>query len=146
MDVKMVFDHLEGLQLVRACFSRNRFCHLLTSMRFDDKSSRTQRRERDIFAPITDIWNEFQTNVQKHYAPCLDITIDEQLVPFRGRCRFLQYLPSKPDKYGLKIFWATDPETNYPIAGIPYLGKAERTRATNLGYRMVIDLVDRFAG
>ena len=48
-----------------------------------------------------------------------NITVDEQLVPFRGRCSFIQYMPSKPDKYGIKIFWACDSETAYPFRGAP---------------------------
>ena len=32
------------------------------------------------------------------------VTIDELLKPFRGRCSFWQYMPSKLDKYGMKLF------------------------------------------
>ena len=32
-------------------------------------------------------------------------------------------MPSKPDKYGIKIFWACDAKTNYPLRASPYLGK-----------------------
>ncbi|KAF0026097.1 hypothetical protein F2P81_020834 [Scophthalmus maximus] len=31
-----------------------------------------------------------------------DVTVDERLVPFRGRCPFKQYILSKPGKYGIK--------------------------------------------
>ncbi len=37
------------------------------------------------------------------YDPGPHITVGECLVPFRGR--FRQYMPSKPAKYGIKI-WA----------------------------------------
>ena len=37
-----------------------------------------------------------------------DITVNEQLVPFRGRCPFRQYFPSKPAKHGIKIWWTSD--------------------------------------
>ena len=26
------------------------------------------------------------------------------MIGFRGRCSFIMYLPSKPDKYGIKVF------------------------------------------
>lgn len=65
--------------------------------------------------------------------------MDEQLVPWRGRCKFLQYLPSKPDKYGLKLFLICDSETAYPLQGIPYLGK-HGERKTNLGRETVKEL------
>ena len=36
--------------------------------------------------------------------PGESVTIDEQLYPYRGQCRYRQFMPSKPAKYGLK-FW-----------------------------------------
>ena len=33
------------------------------------------------------------------------MTVDKQLVCFRGRCPFRQHIPSKPGKYGIKV-WA----------------------------------------
>ncbi|XP_005103253.1 uncharacterized protein LOC101852942 [Aplysia californica] len=90
---------------------------------FDDKETRTQRQARDKFAPIPDVWDLFHTNVAKHYHPGQNITFDEQLVPCRGRCSFIQYTPSNPGKYGIKIFSACDSESKYPLRGSPYLGK-----------------------
>ena len=37
------------------------------------------------------------------YTPGPHMTVDEQLVCFRGRCPFRQYIPSKPGKYGIKV-------------------------------------------
>ena len=38
------------------------------------------------------------------YTPEKHIVVDESLVPWRGRIVFLQYLPSKAHKYGVKVF------------------------------------------
>ena len=54
--------------------------------------------------PIRDLWDSFHSNLAKFYVPEENVTIDELLVPFRGRCSFILYMPSNPDKYGLKIF------------------------------------------
>lgn len=43
-------------------------------------------------------------------------TIGEQLVPFRGRCSFRQYIPNKPAKYGIKIFTLVDANTVYTFS------------------------------
>ena len=68
--------------------------------------------------------------------------MDEQLFPFRGRTPFTQYLPSKPAKYGIKIFWVADAETFYPWKGKIYAGKlAGAERQTNIGPNTVLDLV-----
>ncbi|XP_031335147.1 piggyBac transposable element-derived protein 4-like [Photinus pyralis] len=47
--------------------------------------------------------------------PGPDLTIDEQLVAFRGRCPFRQYIPSKPAKYGLKVFVLVDSSNMYTL-------------------------------
>ena len=83
-------------------------------------------------------------NLTKHYLPGDNVTVDEQLVPFWGRCRFRQYMASKPDKYGLKIFWIADSKTFYPLKGLPYLGKEGCSKATNLGMSVVLQLSEPY--
>lgn len=123
ISLEFLFTVVDGNPLLRATFSRDRFSSLLNHIRFDDKSTRTARKAKDKFAPVREVWELFQRNLSKYYHPDAFLTVDEQLVPFRGRCGFLQYMPSKPDKYGLKIFWICEASTSYPLKGIPYLGK-----------------------
>jgi hypothetical protein len=47
------------------------------------------------------------------YNPGPNITVDEQLMPFRGRCPFRQYIPSKPAKYRIKIWAVCDAASSY---------------------------------
>lgn len=49
--------------------------------------------------------------------------MDETLLSFRGKCPFKMYIPSKSDKYGLKIISLCDARTFYFFGGIPYVGK-----------------------
>lgn len=39
------------------------------------------------------------------------MTIDEKLGEFRGRYNFIQYITSKPAKYGIKVFALFDAKT-----------------------------------
>ena len=55
--------------------------------------------------------------------PC--ITIDEQLLSCKLRCRFFQYMPNKPGKFGIKFWMAVDAETKYLCNSFAYLGKDE---------------------
>jgi len=50
------------------------------------------------------------------------LTVDEQLLAFRGRCSFKQYIPSKPAKYGLKMFALVDAKTAYTFNLEAYVG------------------------
>ena len=61
---------------------------------------------------------------------------------FRGRYPFRQYIPSKPAKYGIKIWWCCDAETSYPLKGEVYLGKQpDQPREVGQGARVVKELV-----
>ncbi|GFS15767.1 PiggyBac transposable element-derived protein 4 [Elysia marginata] len=91
----VLWDKTNGNQLLRACFSRNRFLKLSNHLRFDDKSTRQSRRLKDAFAPFREIWDDFNLNLEKEYIPGPMLKVDEQLMPCRGRCGFLHYLPSK---------------------------------------------------
>ena len=47
------------------------------------------------------------------YNPWPNVTVDEELMPFRGRCPFRQYIPFRPAKYGIKIWAACDAASSY---------------------------------
>lgn len=63
----------------------------------------------------------FVHNCERSFSLGCYTTIDEQLVPFRGKCPFRQYMKSKPAKYmkskpakyGIKIFTLTDARMYY---------------------------------
>lgn len=109
--------------IYRAMMPRQRFEFLLTFLRFDDKFTRDQRKLTDKLAPIREIWNIFINNCKSNFKPGKNVTINEQLLSFRGRCAFRVYIKNKPDKYGLKIVVINDSETAYLIDGIPYTGR-----------------------
>ena len=89
--------------LFRATMSLKRFKHISRILRFDEKETRTARRARDKLAPIRDVFDAWVTTLSKSFIPYDNVTIDEQLVAFRGRCTFRMYMKSKPAKYGLKL-------------------------------------------
>lgn len=112
-----------GMEIVRAVMSYKRFLFLLRCLRFDDKSTRVERRKYDKLAPIRSILDLFITNCKSAYSLGEFITIDEKLQAFRGRCSFVQYIPNKPAKYGIKIFALCDARTFYTGNLEVYCGK-----------------------
>ncbi|XP_025759050.1 piggyBac transposable element-derived protein 4-like [Oreochromis niloticus] len=80
------------------------------------------------------------------FSPDRDICIDEQLVPYRGRCNFKQYIPSKPAKYGLKIWAVCDVKTSYAWRLQVYTGKAGDRAEVNQGMRVALELTEGLQG
>ena len=66
--------------------SLQRFKYILKFLRFDD---RDQRDKSDRLAPIRSILELFVKQLPRHFLPSENVTVDEQLVPFRGRCVFV---------------------------------------------------------
>ncbi|XP_047534335.1 piggyBac transposable element-derived protein 1-like [Vanessa atalanta] len=133
------------LPLFRAAMSHDRFKMLLRFIRFDNDVTRLERLLADKAAAIRDIWTMFISNLKKLYKPRECITVDKQLYGYRGRTRFTQYMPSKPEKYGIKIFWACDANNSYPLNGLIYTGKSsDGMRQTNVGECTVLDLVAKY--
>ncbi|GBP24853.1 PiggyBac transposable element-derived protein 4 [Eumeta japonica] len=142
VDFREYWDPIFGNPIFRATMGKNRFASLLRFLRFDDKNTRSLRKSKDKLAPIRELWEYVNQNLKKFYLPGENLTIDEQLVPFRGRVSFKQYLPSKPDKHGMKIWWMCDSKTSYPLFGIPYLGKEGQNRAESLAYNVLNQLCE----
>ncbi|UYV69985.1 hypothetical protein LAZ67_7001382 [Cordylochernes scorpioides] len=112
-----------GVEIVRAIMSQERFLFLLRCLRFDDITTRKERKKLDKLAPIREFVEAFVYNCKKLYTPGEYNTIDEKLIPFRGRCGFRQYMPNKPAKYGLKIYTISDARTFYTFNFEIYCGK-----------------------
>lgn len=128
-----------------ATMSLKRFNILLRYIRFDNGNTRQQRLQTSKSAAIDDIWIMLNANLESAYTPGANITVDEQLFPYKGRTRFTQYIPSKPAKYGIKVWWVCDSRTNYPLKGEIYTGKlANAEREVNQGERVVLSLVRRY--
>lgn len=134
-----------GRDIFRATMSHKRFHQIGGALRFDDKLSRSRRRE-DKLAAFRKVWDMWIHRMELLFNPDRDICIDEQLVPYRGRCRFKQYIPSKPAKYGLKIWAVCDVKTSYAWRLQVYTGKAGDRAEVNQGMRVALELTEGLRG
>lgn len=125
---------------------KNTFMAIQKIIRFDDVLSRRQQRSTDKFAPIRELWTKWEQILPMAYNPHSCVTVDEQLLGFHGRCKFRQYMPSKPERYGLKFWLLVCSESCYIWKIQPYLGKFGETAEKNQGERVVMDLVDGLKG
>lgn len=102
--------------------SLQRFRLLLRCMRFDLKETRSERKALDKLAPILSFSDAFMSNCKNGYHMSEFVTVDEMLPAFRGRCSFRQYIPSKPNKYAIKVFALCDARIFYTSKLEVYLG------------------------
>lgn len=102
-----------GIDAIYCTMSYNRLRLLLRCLMFDDTNTLEDRRQGDKLAPIREVFEVFVDSCRKSIIPGPNLTVDEQLVAFRERCPFRQYIPSKPAKYGIKVVALVDVGTMY---------------------------------
>jgi len=76
----------------------------MRNVRFYNFTDRKQRREEEKLVAIRELFELIVQIFQTYFIPSEYLTKDDQLIVFRGRYSFHQYIPSKPARYGIKIF------------------------------------------
>lgn len=80
-----------GRPIISATMQEKRSLVLTAPLRFDDTETREERRLTDNTAPIAEFFSRFIDNCQRGYYVPSEVTVDEMLLPFRGRCPFKVY-------------------------------------------------------
>lgn len=111
----------DGHAAFSATMSFNRFSQLRSSLRFDDP---LRRNTTDKLAPIRDVVNLFNSELRSLYQPGPFLVVDEMLIEFHGRVGFTQYIPTKPGKFGIKVYWIVDNSNTMPLRCLVYTGRS----------------------
>ncbi len=136
-----------GRAIFPATMSLKKFHVLSHVIRFDDKETRQGRREHDKLATIRELWDKWVQRLPLLYNPGPHVTVDECLVAFHGRCPFRQYMPSKPAKYGIKIWAACDAQSSFAWNMQVYTSKSSgEAPEKNQGTRVVLDMAEGLHG
>lgn len=98
-----------------ATMSRDRFLHINSYLRFDDVTTRDERRQQDKLAAIREVHEALVQRFQDIYTPHGHLTVDEMIVPFHGRFAASVFIKSKPRKEGIKVWALADSESRYTL-------------------------------
>uniref|UniRef100_A0A3B3RN32 PiggyBac transposable element-derived protein domain-containing protein n=1 Tax=Paramormyrops kingsleyae TaxID=1676925 RepID=A0A3B3RN32_9TELE len=133
-----LWDTSTGRNIFRATMSLQTFQMITRVLRFHNRDTKAKS---DKLAPIRDVWEGWVKRLSLMFNPGPEVTVDERFVPFRGRCPFRQYMPSKPGKYGIKIWAVCDAKTSFAWNLQIYTGKpASGIPEKNQGKRVVLDM------
>lgn len=112
-----------GFEIFRLTMPLQRFKLLLQNFRLDDKATRLERQKYDKLAAVRTFYDKFNANLPKYFSLSQYATVDEMLWGFRGRCGFRVYMPSKPNKYGIKVYSLVDAKMFYTAKLELYVGQ-----------------------
>ena len=111
----------------------NRYFHI---------SDPRQENPTDKLTKIRPLISKLEKAFQNVYVPGKNLSIDEGLIKFNGRLSFKQYMPKKPNKFGIKVWMLADSETYFVPRFQVYSGarnadENDAERARGLGFEVV---------
>ncbi|XP_054724349.1 piggyBac transposable element-derived protein 2-like [Uloborus diversus] len=101
--VRLYWSKCCDMPMITKNMTRDRFFELRNTLHFVDKSFINDEQKKDklhLVRPIINCFRDCCLTLPR--TKCL--SIDEQMIPFSGRCAMRQYVPSKPNPVGLKNF------------------------------------------
>ena len=102
---------------------RNRFQRILEFLHFNDNSQyEVNDSKRDKLFKIRPVVNYLVEKFKAVYTPEKTVSIDEELLLWKGRLGFKQYIPNKRSRFGIKMFSLCE-TSGYLWNSFVYLGK-----------------------
>lgn len=118
----------------------NRFKQILSYMHFVDNYS-LDPENADRFAKVRPVLDALKKTFRSALDPEEFQSVDEMMIPYKGRLTIKQYVPKKPKPWGVKV-WVQAGSSGYMYNFEPYQGPAGgRGQISQLG--MAGDVVMR---
>ena len=127
--------------------SRDRFEQITHYLHFTDNDSLPSRGEEGYsrLQKVDPVISHLKDRFKSVYYPHCEVSIDEAMIPFKGRSSMKQYLPLKPVKRGFKV-WAMSDATNGYMCDFSVYTGATDGREVALGEKVVLSLSDSIMG
>ena len=138
-------DDALGVLAIKKAMSRNRFIY------FHLHDSRAELRKGDVgydrLQKIQPLLSIYKDTFRANFNPARKLSIDEGMVKFKGRLGFVQYMPMKPTKRGIKVWILTSPVNGYTHEVDVYCGRnGGMTAEHGLGHNFVMKLSAAYHG
>lgn len=142
-------DTVNGMVFYRAVMGKSRFKEIMRFLRFDDSVARRPPTKfkstpgtgipyviSDRLAPIRWLVESLRENFSSKYIPGRNVTIDERMVSYRGRCIFIVYIKAKPHPYGIKLWCITDAGNTFLLFFEVYTGNVDQKKNSIVSFNI----------
>ena len=116
-------DQMVETPFFQKIMSDKRFCKIKQYLHFADNEEFDPGTHPN--PKLNKIWPvccKFLENCQSLYTPSQDVTIDESLMMYKGRLGWVQYIPLKRARFGIKFFMLCESSSGYAYDFIIYTG------------------------
>ena len=124
---------------VASRISRDRFFELHRYLHFADNSILSPPGDPgyDKLGKIKPVIDRLREVFKTVYCPHKNVSVDEAMIPFKGRSTMKQYMPLKPIKRGIKVWAMSDAINGYVSEFDVYTGRKGNSVEKNLGANVV---------
>eukprot|EP00477_Mikrocytos_mackini_P002193 GAHX01002414.1.p1 GENE.GAHX01002414.1~~GAHX01002414.1.p1 ORF type:complete len:374 (+),score=56.76 GAHX01002414.1:702-1823(+) len=129
-------DKIYGELYIRKMFTKNRFLIILRSIHFCCEN----KQDNDKLKKLRTFFNKLNNNFDALGEKTKDLTLDKSLISCRSRLHFIQYIPNKKAKFGIKIYKVCNSD-GYILTTKIYSGKEEEVNNKKLMHGYTYDLV-----
>jgi hypothetical protein len=126
--------------LITSAFTRDRFKQLLRYFRV--VAAPVAAAPRHPIPHIRALADRLNQSFASHFTPTQHLTLDEAIVAFKGRSSIKQYIPSKPHKWGYKIYCLASED--YLLHLEIYEGKEAKPSESGATYDTVIRMIQPY--
>lgn len=147
--IRMFWAAETRVTLVANAMTRNRFFQLRSKIKVvDDQLVTPNMKEVDRFWKIRPIVSSIEKGCRENER-CQNVAIDEQIIPFTGKCKMKQVVKGKHYPEGIKVFIQANPN-GLPLDLYLYQGQGTSVESAlypmpdkiDLGGRVVLKLAD----
>ena len=140
--IEKLFSEDDGRPIFRKTMILTRFKTLRRMLKFNNLNASNSRLSSNKLVAVCLLLNNLLNNSQSCYLPGQAATVDDQLYPFQGRCRYIQYFLSKTAKCRLK-FWSCNRSATAYFWNLPMCtGKDKIRLGRQLGEHVVLTLTE----
>ena len=125
--------------------TRDRFFELHRYLHFADNSTLASPRSPEYkLGKVQPVIDSLSQSFQEVYSPGKNVSVDEAMIPFKGRSSLKQYMPKKPVRRGIKVWALADSENGYIANFQVYTGKHGDSTEKGLGAKVVKHLTSPY--
>lgn len=108
--------------------TRNRFDQITRYLHFSDNTKINENCDR--LYKIEPVYNYLLEKFKTVYTPHQNLSLDEAMIPWRGKLKFKTYNPRKLTKYGILVRVLSESQTGYICNMEIYCGQGKKMQDT----------------
>lgn len=118
---------------------RKRFFDIMQYLHFVDNTKLPKPGETGYtkLGKVQPVVDHLNNRFQHTYNVSREVSIDEAMIPFKGRSSLKQYMPMKPTKRGIKVWGMADANNGFMAKVQVYTGKSTEHTDDGLGARVI---------